>query len=474
MTVQLAVLNSQVMTVEDQLAESEAIMERGLSSFLEVGRELMKIRAHELYKTSGYRSFSDYLMARWPDLGRAYADRVIAATRVVDNLAPIGGTLPVSESQVRPLTVLEAPEQLEAWQRVLEKTGKKPVTAKLVEQTVEELKAEIAARIEPEEDEAEEETPDLDHPPIYHDDEEDDEEDEEGVPEPDAPDAEPEPEETPLLVLQVVAEQAPTIRPYYDLPAWEALSADEQQWVIAHAADKSGAGFNRTNDNVEWALWTWNPVTGCNHGCDYCYARDIANRFYEDLPEGERFAPVFRPNRLHAPRRMKVPAAAARNVGEKNVFTGSMTDLFGKWVPQDWIDAVFHEVVRAEEWNFLFLTKFPQRLAEQQWPENAWVGTTVDRQARVATAERAFRGVTAGIKWLSVEPMLERLTFSSLEMFDWVVIGGASESSQTPASQPPTEWVEHLVRQARAAGCQVYFKTNLGYRPREYPQGVTR
>jgi protein gp37 len=169
---------------------------------------------------------------------------------------------------------------------------------------------------------------------------------------------------------------------------------------------------------------------------------------------------------------MKVPAAAARNVGEKNVFTGSMTDLFGKWVPQDWIDAVFHEVVHAAEWNFLFLTKFPQRLAEQDWPSNAWVGTTVDRQARVATAERSFRGVKAGVRWLSCEPMLERLTFTSLEMFDWVVIGGASESSQTPASQPPTEWIEHLVRQARDAGCQVYFKTNLGYRPREYPSGA--
>ena len=149
-----------------------------------------------------------------------------------------------------------------------------------------------------------------------------------------------------------------------------------------------------------------------------------------------------------------------------------MADLFGKWVPQDWIDAVFQETAKVAEWNFLYLTKFPQRLAEQEWPDNAWCGTTVDRQNRVANAERSFRGVKAGVKWLSCEPLLERLTFTSLEMFDWVVIGGASRSSETPEFQPPWEWVEHLVKQARDAGCQVYIKPNLTSRPREYPGWV--
>ncbi len=41
--------------------------------------------------------------------------------------------------------------------------------------------------------------------------------------------------------------------------------------------------FNRTNENIEWAKWTWNPVVGCKTGCIYCYARDIANRFYGDF-----------------------------------------------------------------------------------------------------------------------------------------------------------------------------------------------
>lgn len=226
----------------------------------------------------------------------------------------------------------------------------------------------------------------------------------------------------------------------------------------------SHAVFNRTNANVDWAWWTWNPVTGCLHDCVYCYARDIAHRFYP-----EKFEPTFRPERLHAPHNTPVPPEAATDVRARSVFVVSMGDLFGKWIPQAWIDAILAEVRAAPQWTFLFLTKFPQRLAEIAWPENAWVGTTVDAQYRVEIAEKAFRNVTASVRWLSCEPLRERLTFSSLDMFDWVVLGGQSASTQAPAFQPPWEWVEDLVQQARAAACLVYFKPNLETRPQEYP-----
>src|SRR4029434_3791252 len=108
-------------------------------------------------------------------------------------------------------------------------------------------------------------------------------------------------------------------------------------------------------------------------------------------------------------------------------------------------------VTAHPEWNFLLLTKFPQRLQEicdalDGFPENAWVGCTVDAQARVATAERAFANIRASVRWLSVEPMRDRLTINSLEMFDWLVMGGqtASPYNETPAFQPEWEWVEHL------------------------------
>jgi protein gp37 len=218
---------------------------------------------------------------------------------------------------------------------------------------------------------------------------------------------------------------------------------------------------------VDWAKWTWNPVTGCLHNCVYCYARDIAERFYP-----EKFAPTFHPERLSAPQYTKVPAQAATDIGWRNVFVCSMADLFGKWVPQEWIEAVLDAVRQAPQWNFLFLTKFPQRLATIKWPENAWVGTSVDEQYRVEIAEKAFRKVEASVKWLSCEPLRERLTFQSLSMFDWVVVGGQSRSTQAPAFQPPWEWVEHLWQQARASNCLLYWKPNLHTRPQEYPGAV--
>jgi protein gp37 len=136
-------------------------------------------------------------------------------------------------------------------------------------------------------------------------------------------------------------------------------------------------------------------------------------------------------------------------------------------VPAAWIEAVLREIAQAPQWNFLCLTKFPKRAIEFTLPPNLWMGTTVDLQARVKAAEDAFAKITAGVRWLSIEPMLEPLRFQHLERFDWMVIGGASPTSQTgespatPEWHPPFAWIEDVLRQARAAECKVYFKTNL-------------
>jgi protein gp37/DNA-directed RNA polymerase specialized sigma24 family protein len=225
--------------------------------------------------------------------------------------------------------------------------------------------------------------------------------------------------------------------------------------------------FNQTNDNIEWARWSWNPVTGCRYNCPYCYARDIANRFYQ-----EKFEPTFRPERLSAPQNTKVPAGAETNPGLRNVFVCSMADLFGDWVPDEWIEAVLDAVRAAPQWNFLFLTKNPKRLPAWEWPDNAWVGTTVDCQVRVKAAEEAFAKVTAPVKFISCEPLREPLKFEHLNLFDWIIIGGQSRSSGQPEAQPEWPWVEDLLSQARKSGIPVYFKPNLTVRPREYPRGV--
>jgi protein gp37 len=231
--------------------------------------------------------------------------------------------------------------------------------------------------------------------------------------------------------------------------------------------------FNQTNDMVDWAKWTWNPVTGCEHNCAYCYARDIANRFY---PEG--FTPTYRPERLEAPRNTRLPGMVAgienprERTAWRNVFVCSMADLFGRWVPDEWIDGVFDSCRRSPEWNYLFLTKFPQRYVGLDFPETAWVGTSIDEQKRIPNAEKAFRKIDVPVKWLSVEPMREPLEFSDLSMFDWIVIGGQSRSSQAPEFHPDPYWVVRLIDKAHEAGCKVYCKPNTD--PERHWAGIFR
>ncbi len=220
--------------------------------------------------------------------------------------------------------------------------------------------------------------------------------------------------------------------------------------------------FNQTNDNIEWAKWSWNPVTGCKFGCDYCYAHDIAMRFNGD------FEPTFHPERLSAPQNTKVPAI--NGDGYRNVFVCSMADLFGDWVPDAWIAQVLDAVRKSPQWNFIFLTKNPKRLVDIEWPANAWVGTTVDRQSRVKSAEQAFKKIKANVKFLSCEPLLENVSFEDMTVFDWVIIGGRSKNTNGPEFQPEWMWVESLLNQARGSGCKVYFKPNLRTRPTEYPE----
>jgi protein gp37 len=222
-------------------------------------------------------------------------------------------------------------------------------------------------------------------------------------------------------------------------------------------AQKTGEDSNL----IDWAKWSWNPIVGCEHDCPYCYARDIAERFKADGVStfANGFVPTLHPGRLSAPLNRYPPQSDDPRDGR--IFTGSMSDVFGRWVPEEWVRAILGVAAEARQWEFLMLTKFPKRMAEFAIPDNVWMGTTVDCQARVAAAEAGFERVQARVKWLSVEPMLEPLKFQHLDRFNLVVIGAASRSSKTPRWIPPFEWLADLMGQADEAGCAVYLKSNL-------------
>lgn len=419
---------------------------------LAIGGLLLDVREQKLWKDGGYQSFEDYLERRW-GWSKAFGSMLISAYSIrknmftmvnkkeelkqrlnesKDNLGDnqqVATPLPKSERQTRPLTKLKEPElQYKAWSAAVEESGDNP-TAAVVEKHAKRVEAESKEKAATKKE----------NPPEFN----------------------------------LNGTQAPgkEIRPYITLDEWKALS-DEQQ-AEACKGRVSSKTFNQQNtDSIEWARWSWNPVTGCLHDCPYCYARDIAERFESSAyPQG--FTPTLLPDRLLTPQTMKVPEKAADDISYRNVFTCSMADLFGRWVPGAWIETVLQQVADNPQWNFLFLTKFPKRMAEFQIPKNAWMGTTVDCQARVKNAERAFEKVDCEVKWLSVEPLLEPLYFDRLNLFQWLVIGGASRSSKTPAWTPPIDWIADLHRAGRMAGCKIYYKTNCGMsddlRIREFP-----
>ncbi|MBF0527445.1 MAG: DUF5131 family protein, partial [Deltaproteobacteria bacterium] len=192
-----------------------------------------------------------------------------------------------------------------------------------------------------------------------------------------------------------------------------------------------------------------------------------ANRFFGEL----KFAPHFYPARLSAPANTQIPAKRIKEPGIQNVFVCSMADLFGDWIPQEWIDQVMEVCDKSRQWTYIFLTKNPKRLPSINFPPNAWVGTTVDTQARVAGAVEAFKSVEATVKFMSCEPLMSELEFPNddISMFDWVIVGGRSKTSGMPEGQPERFWVQKLLNNAWANEVSVYVKPNLRAGVKEYP-----
>jgi protein gp37 len=227
--------------------------------------------------------------------------------------------------------------------------------------------------------------------------------------------------------------------------------------------------MNKTNQNVGWAAYTFNPVTGClgptgdGKHCDYCYAKKMTERF------GQNFEPTFYPDRLDAPGNTPVP-----KVGNTRVFVCSMGELFGPWILDEWIEKIF-EVVRANpQWTFLFLTKCPDRLPVLDWPRNAWIGATIDKQERVEAVIEAFvqlyfRRIYNNKLFVSCEPLLEHTVIPERlwNVLNWIIIGAKSEGKKK--IQPKTEWIENLFTQARQYRVPVWMKDNLKFLVQEIP-----
>lgn len=217
---------------------------------------------------------------------------------------------------------------------------------------------------------------------------------------------------------------------------------------------------------IEWTDATWNPVTGCTkitRGCDRCYAARFSERFrgVPGHPFEAGFDLTLRPERLKQPLRWNRP---------KMVFVNSMSDLFHKDVPRAFIDQVFDTMEEAGKHTFQVLTKrsslmrdyLRQRYGAGRGPSHIWCGVSVeDRQATARIAH--LRDSNAGIRFLSVEPLIGPVGTIGLSGIDWVIAGGESGPGARPVRP---EWVRSVRDQCVAQGVAFFFKQWGGLRPK--------
>jgi len=217
---------------------------------------------------------------------------------------------------------------------------------------------------------------------------------------------------------------------------------------------------------IEYADYTWNPVTGClgpnadGRPCSYCYANRLAHGRLKPLYLSHRmafagdarnpFAPRFWRNRLEEPLHLREPST---------IFVCNMADLFGPWVERLTQDLIFH-IVRHCPWHtFLFLTKWPHRLSLfSPWPENAWVGATATEGPMASYTVGDLRNVDAPVRYLSLEPLRGHIDGPFLEGLDWVIIGAQTGPG---AVKPRDEWVSELLCYADHYEIPVFLKDNL-------------
>jgi protein gp37 len=178
-----------------------------------------------------------------------------------------------------------------------------------------------------------------------------------------------------------------------------------------------------------------------------------------------KFEPTFHEYRLAAPKSTKKPDSKDERDGR--VFVCSMADLFGKWVPTEWIRSVFQACLESPEWEYMFLTKWPARYSQMPLLKKAWYGASVIQQSDVNRVEKAMKSFeTDCVKWISLEPMLQPIKFNDLSWCDLVVIGSQTSTTQpeghVPEFAPEFDWVVDVVNQCREFNIPYYLKANLG------------
>lgn len=205
---------------------------------------------------------------------------------------------------------------------------------------------------------------------------------------------------------------------------------------------------------IEWTERTWNPVTGCtklSDGCAHCYAEKLCMRLHSigNIKYINKFNLSLHPESLHEPLKWK---------NSSLVFVCSMSDLFHKDVPFEFIDEVFDIIKHTPQHTYQILTKRAQRMSEycsmRLIPDNVWMGVTVENKKTIERID-FLSMVHSKVRFISCEPLLEDLGIIDLTNVDWIIVGGESGNQARPMRK---DWVLNLLFQARTYNIPFFFK----------------
>lgn len=243
---------------------------------------------------------------------------------------------------------------------------------------------------------------------------------------------------------------------------------------------------------IEWCDHTWNPVTGCRHDCKYCYARRMTTRFagdvrlnkmaradYQLVDAADKSGPIYyleKPMLNEAGNPIVYPFGFEptyhryrMNMLDKlkmgnNIFVGAMADIFGAWVPDEWIKDILDICMEHQIHNYLFLTKNPERYAQYGVPkgqENLWYGTTITCDN---DAERITSLVMDAKVFVSIEPLRGRISRDNVasicRIADWIIIGAETGKNRNIV-RPESDWIREIVAEADIAEKPVFMKDSL-------------
>lgn len=220
------------------------------------------------------------------------------------------------------------------------------------------------------------------------------------------------------------------------------------------------------DSRIEWTDATWNPITGCTKigpGCDYCYAERFAERWRgtPGHPYEQGFDLRLWPARLDQPLRWTKP---------RMIFVNSMSDLFHKDIPRNFVDDVFDVMERADRHVYQVLTKRSSlmrnyligRYGNRLFPSHIWPGVSVEDGAHVGRIEH-LKAIPSGARFISFEPLLGSVGDIDLTGVAWAIVGGESGPGARPMR---AEWAMAIRDMCRRDGAAFFFKQWGGPRPK--------